>query len=123
MEHDVVLSDEVNELCILALPPLLPRHREKFLCIGNISDRSVEPYIENLSVRSLYRYRNTPVKVTAHGTWLKTTVDPALALAVNVASPLLMSVKNPLREPLLVLVERKVPVLGLLLHELAAAEG
>ena len=122
MEHDIVLSDEMNKLCILTLPPLLPRLRKKFLSIGDVADRSIEPYIKHLALRTLYRYRNTPVEVTAHRTWLKTAVDPALALSINIASPLLVSVKNPLRKPFLILVKRKVPMLGLLLYELAAAE-
>ena len=123
MENDIVLSDEMNELRILALPPFLPTLRKKFLSIGDITDRGIEPYIEHLSVRSFHRYRNAPVKVTAHRTWLKTSVNPALALAINIAPPLLMSFKNPLRKPLFILIQRQIPMLGLLLHKLAAAES
>ena len=123
MEHDVVLSDEMNKLGILVLPPFLPALRKKFLGVGNITDRGVEPHIKHLALRSFDRNRNTPVEVTAHGTRLKAAVDPALALTIYIAPPLLVSVKNPLREPFLILVERKIPVLGLLLHKLAAAEG
>ena len=96
MENDVVLSDEVYKLGVLRLPPLFPRLWKKFLCIGNIADRSIEPHVENLSFRALYRHRNTPVEVTAHRTWLKSAVDPALALTIDIASPLLVSVKDPL---------------------------
>ena len=96
MEYDIVLSDEVNELRILALPPFLPALRQKLLRIRYIADRSVKPNIKHLSVRAFHRYGNTPVKVTAHRTRLKTAVNPALALAVNVASPFLVTVQNPL---------------------------
>ena len=123
MEHDIILSDEVYKLGILALPPLLPALRKQLLGVRDISDRGIEPHIKNLSVRAFNRYRHTPVKVTAHRTWLETAVDPALALSVDIAPPLLVSVEDPLRKPFLILVEREIPVLGLLLHELAAAEG
>ena len=123
MEDDIVLSDEMHELRILALPPLLPALRKKFLSIGNISDRSIEPHIENLSVRTFYRNRNTPVEVTAHRTRLETSVDPALALSVNIASPLLVSLEDPLRKPLFILIQRQIPMLCLLLHKLATTES
>ena len=123
MEDDVVLSDEMNELGVLALPPLFPCLRKKFLGVGYISDRSVEPHIKHLALGSFHRDWHSPIEVTAHRTWLETAVDPALALTIDIASPLLVSVENPLREPFLILVERKIPVLGLLLHEFAAAEG
>ena len=54
---------------------------------------------------------------------MEASVDPALALAVNVASPLLVAIENPLRKPLLVLIEREIPMLGLLLYEFSAAES
>ena len=123
MEHDVVLSDEMNKFCILALPPCLPTLRQKFLSVGNISDRSIKPHIEHLALRTLYRYRHSPVKVTAHRTRLKPAVNPTLALAIHIASPLLVTIQNPLGKPFFILVERKVPMLGLLLHKLTAAES
>ena len=119
MEHDVVLSDEVYETCILVLPPLLPCTMllgvlvAQLLCVGDISDRGVEPYIENLAVSTLHGYRDTPVKVTCHGARLQVHVEPTLALAIYVWTPLLVVLKNPLLQPLLVFVEWQIPVLCL----------
>ncbi len=105
-----------------ALPPLLPRLRKKFLGVGNIPDRSVEPDIENLALGSLYRNRHAPVKITAHGTRLQTAVDPTLALAIDIAPPLLVLFKYPHTKPRLVLIQRKIPVSSLLLDRLSTTE-
>ena len=121
MEHDVVFSYKVYKLGILALPPLFPRLRQKFLCVGYVADRRIEPNIEDLAFRTLDRHRNTPIEVSADSTWLKTSVDPALALAIYIASPLLMSFENPFRQPSFILVQRQIPMLGLLLYQLTAA--
>ena len=123
MEDDIVLSYEVHELRILALPPLLPALRKELLSVRDISDRGIEPHIEDLSVSTLHRHRHTPVKVTAHGTRLKAAVDPALALAIYIASPLLVPVEDPLRQPSFILIKRQIPMLCLLLHKFASAES
>ena len=122
MEDDVVLSDKMHELGIFRFPPCLPCLWKKFLSIGDISDRCVKPYIKHLALRALYRHRDTPVQVTADCARLEASVDPALALAIDIASPLLVTVKYPFRKPLFVLIQRKVPMLGLLLHKLPSAE-
>ena len=122
MEDDVVLADEMHQLRILALPPFLPWLRQKFLCIGNIADRCIEPHIEDFPFCAFHRHRHSPVKVTAYGTRLKPSVNPALALAIDIASPLLVRIQNPLRKPSLVFIERKIPVSGLFLDRLRAAE-
>ena len=88
----------------------------QFLCVRDISDWSIEPHIEHLALGALNGHRNTPIKVTCHGTGLQVHVEPALALAVDIRAPLLVVLKNPLLEPLLVLVERQIPVLCLLEH-------
>ncbi len=120
MEHDVVLADEMHKTGVLTLPPLLPRLRKKFLCVGNIPDRSIEPYIEHLTLGPLDRNRHAPVKVTAHSARLQTTINPALALAIDIASPLLMLIKNPFTKPRFVLIQRKIPVGCLLLDRLGS---
>ena len=106
VEHDIILADEMNETSVPALPPLLPRLRQKFLSVGNIPDRSVKPDIEHLALGTLHRDRHAPVKVTAHGARLKTAVNPALALAIDSASPLFVLFENPITKPRLVLVQR-----------------
>ena len=95
MEDDIVLSDEMHEFGIFFLPPFLPALRQEFLSVGNIADRSIEPDIEHLAFRTFNRNRNAPVQVTAHCTRLKTAVNPALALSIDIASPLLVTVENP----------------------------
>ena len=112
----------MHEAGVFALPPLLPRLGKKFLCVGDVPDRSVEPDIENLTLRSLDRNRNAPVKVTAHGARLQTAVNPALALAVDSTPPLLVLLKDPITQPRLVLIQRKIPVSGLFLYRLGTAE-
>ena len=123
MEDNVVLADEVHQTALVGLPPLLPALRKKLLSIGNVANRSIEPNIKNLALGTIDRNGDTPIKVAANGTRLQATVQPALALTVNVALPLLMLLKNPVAQPGLVLVKRQIPVLGLNLHGSTAAEG
>ena len=72
---------------------------------------------------ALYGNGNTPIQVAAHGTRLQAHVEPALALAINIGTPLLMVFQNPLAKPFLVFVQRQIPVLRLTHHGLAAADG
>ena len=102
-------------LCILALPILLPVGC-KVLSSRDIADRRVKPYVEHLAICTLYRHRNTPVEVTAYGTWLKAEVEPALALTIYVRLPLLVTIQDPLAEEALILIQRQVPVLCLALY-------
>ena len=95
MENDIVLPDKMHQFRITVLPPLLPALRQEFLGVGNVTNRSIEPHIKNLSFSPFYRDRHTPIKVTAHGTRLKTTVNPALALAIYIAPPFLVAVEYP----------------------------
>ena len=122
VEHDVVLADEVQQACVLILPPLLPRAPllrlvvAQLLGVADVADGRIEPYVEHLAVGSLYGHGDTPVEVARHGTGLQVHVEPALALAIHVGTPLLVTLQYPLLQPLLVFVERKVPVLGFLEH-------
>ena len=108
MEHDIVLADEVNETSLWVLPPLLPcapllrMSIAEFLGVRDISDRSIEPYVEHFALGTLYRHRNTPIEVASHCTWLKIHVEPALALSVHIRAPLLVTFQNPLFEPILI---------------------
>ena len=108
VEYDVVLTDEVYEASLWILPPFLPCAPflgmciTKFLGVGDISDRCVEPYVEHLAFSSLYRNRNTPVEVACHRTWLKVHVEPAFALTVNIGAPFCVSFQNPFLQPVLI---------------------
>ena len=122
VEDNIILAYEVHKPGIRALPPLLPALREQLLCIGDVANRRIKPDIEHLALCTLYRHRHAPVEVSANGTRLQPAIYPALALPVNIAAPLLVSIQNPLGEPLLVLVKRQVPVGSLLLYRLHAAK-
>ena len=71
VENNIVLAYEVHKLGVGTLPPFLPTVRQEFLGVGDVSDRRVEPYVQNLAFRALYRNGNAPVKVARHGTWLQ----------------------------------------------------
>ena len=116
-------SDEVNQTCFRVFPPFLPRVGQQFFGIADITDGSIEPYIKHLTFGAFYRNGNAPVQVAAHGTRLQAHVEPALALSVYVGAPFLVVFQNPLAQPSFVFVEGKIPVLGLLHHRFAAADG
>ena len=122
VEHDIILTDKVYQLGILRLPPCLPTLRKKFLSVGNVTDRCIEPHIKHFALSSFHRNRNTPIQVTAHCARLKMSIQPRFALTINIGLPLLVLLENPLAEPRLILVERQVPVLGLHLLRLASAQ-
>ena len=117
VEDDIILTDEVDELRLLIFPILLPIGR-KVLRGRDIANRSIEPYIEHLTLGTLNRHGNTPIQVAAHGTGLQTAIQPALALAIDIRFPLLVTLQNPVAKHLLVVVQGQIPVLGLLLHRL-----
>ena len=128
MEHDVVLTDEVDETAFRVLPPLLPcaqfRVRiTKFLRIRDVTDRRIEPHIKHFALGTFHWHRNTPVEVASHSTRFQSRVEPRLALSIHVWSPFLMFFKNPLFEPRLIVVERQIPMLGATLHERIARVG
>ena len=129
MEHDIVLTDEVYQTGILVLPPLFPvapllrLTLAELLRIRHIADGRIEPNVQHLTVSSFYRYGNAPVEVACHRTRLKVHVEPRLALAIDVGTPLLVTLQNPLLQPLLILVQRQIPVLRLLHDRCRTADG
>ena len=106
---------------VRALPPLLPRVRQQFDGVGDITDRRVEPHVEHLPFRPFHRHGHAPVEVARDGTRLQTTVQPALALAIDVGLPFLVAFEDPFAKPRFVLVQRQVPVLRHLFDRLCAA--
>ena len=122
MEDDVVLADEVHQTGVGRLPPFLPAVREKLLRIGNVADRRVEPDVEHLALGALDGHGHAPVEVARDGARLQAAVQPALHLAVDVGAPLLVAVQDPLAQPLLIVLQREVPVGRFLLDRLGAAE-
>ena len=123
MEHDVVLADEVDEARVLLLPPLLPCAPAlglgiaQFFGIADVADGSVEPHVKHLAVGTLDGNGDAPVQVAHHGAGLQSVVEPRLALAIDVAAPLLVALENPLLEPALIFIEGQEPVGGVLEHE------
>ena len=70
MERNIVLTNKLEEFSVLWIsPPILPI----FCSIGSngdISDRSIEPYIEDFIFKTLFWYWNTPLKVTSNTSFL-----------------------------------------------------
>ena len=129
VEHDIVLTDEVHQSGVLILPPFLPAAPflgltvAQLLCVRHIADGRIEPHVEHLTVGTLHRNRNTPVKVACHGAGLQIHVEPTLTLSIHIRSPLLMLLENPLLQPLLILVQGQIPVLRLLQHGRRTRDG
>ena len=123
MEHDVVLADEVEHTGFGVFPPLCVIVAHKVDGVGDVTDRSVEPYVEHLALGTLHGYGDTPVEVAAHGAGLETHVEPRLALAVDVGLPFLVSFENPLLKRTLPLVEGEVVMLCLAHYGHAAGDG
>ena len=129
VEDDIVLADEMDHAGVVVLPPLLPCAIllrvgiAKLLGVGDIADRSIEPHIEHLAFSTFDRHRYAPVEVASHSTRLQAAIEPALALAIDIRTPLLVVVEDPLAKPLLMLVKREIPVLGALLDERVAVDG
>ena len=118
MEDNVVFSDEVHESCFRVFPPFLPAVGQQFFCIRDISYGRVEPHVEHLSLCSLHGNGDTPVEVACHGARLQVEVEPALALSVHVGTPLLVPLEYPFLKPVLIFVERQIPVFRLFQHRL-----
>ncbi len=122
MEDDVVLSDEMDQSRGRVLPPFLPILRQELLGIGNVADRGVEPDIKDLALGPVDRNRNAPVKISGHGTRLQMGVQPALALSIDVRLPFFVLFEDPVSEPWFIFIERQIPMFGLHLDRLCAAE-
>ena len=98
-------------------------HFSQLLGVADVADGRIKPYIQHLALGTLHRHGDTPIQVAAHGTGLQAHVQPTLALAVDVGTPLLVVLQYPLAQPRLVLVQGQIPVRGLLHHGLTAADG
>src|SRR5574344_149593 len=122
MKYYVVLAYEMHKAGVGRLPPLLPVIRKEFLSVGDIPDRSIEPNIKHLTCSLFKRNRDAPVQVARHRTRLKASVQPALDLSIDIRTPVLMAFENPFSQPFLIVLERQIPVPGLLLYWLGAAE-
>ena len=96
----------MNKTGIFRLPPRLPTIGTQLFGIGDIAYRGIEPDIQHFSFGTLHRHRDTPIQIAAHGTGLQPHIQPTLALAVDVALPLLMSIKDPLFQERLMFVQR-----------------
>ena len=123
VEDDIVLADEVDEARLRVLPPFLPRSPArgvgvaKLLGVGDIADGGVKPYVEHLALGTLHGHGDTPVEVARHSAGLQVHVEPRLTLSIDVGSPLLVAIEDPLLQPLLILVERQIPVFCGPLHQ------
>ena len=104
-------------------PPGFPTFGEQFFCIGDISDRRIEPDIQHLPFRTFHWHGNPPVEVTAYGTRLQSHIQPTLALSVYVRFPFLMSFQYPLAQERFPFVQRQIPVFGLFHHRLATTDS
>jgi len=122
VEHDVVLSYEVYHAGLRVFPVLLPVRCQLPGC-RDVSDGGIEPDIQHFTLSALDGYGHAPVEVTADGPGLKSLVEPRLALSVNVSFPFGVFLEDPLPDPGLVLVKRKVPVECVTHHRGAAADG
>ncbi len=76
MEHDVVFADEMEHACLGVFPPFGIVVTNEVDCVGDISDRRIEPDIEHLAVGSLYGHGYAPVEVAADSAGLETHVEP-----------------------------------------------
>ena len=114
---------------VLVLPPLLPVapllgfFLTELLGVRYIADGRVEPYVEYLTVGPLDGYGDTPVEVAGHRTGLQVHVEPRLALAIYVRTPLFMFLEDPLLQPVLIVVQGQIPVLRLLQYGSGARDG
>ena len=119
----------MNQSCVFILPPLLPRAPTlrvaftQLLGVGDIANWRIKPHVEHFSFGSFHRYRNTPVEVASHRTRLQVHIQPGLTLSIDIRAPLFVSFENPLLQPLLVFVQRKIPVLRLLQYRCGAADS
>ena len=122
MEDDIVFPDEVDQPRRGVLPPGLPAVGEQLTGVGDVADRGVKPHVQHFPLSPLDRHRDAPREVAAHGARLQPHIEPALALTVDVGAPLLVLLEDPLGEPVLIVIEREVPVGRRALHRGGAAQ-
>ena len=123
VEHDVVLANEVDDAGVGGLPVFLPVVGPELLGVADVANGGIKPHIQHLALGALDGHGDAPVEVAGDSTWLKASVEPRLALAVDIGLPLLVVLKNPLAQLGLPLVERHVPVLSLLEYGHIASDG
>ena len=112
----------MNHLGFRIFPPGFPAFGQQLFRIGNISDRRIEPDIQHFAFSSFHRHGDSPIQVAAHGAGLQAHIQPALALAVDIRFPFLVSFQNPLAQERFPFIERQIPVFGFLHHRLASAD-
>ena len=122
MENYIVLAYKMHKFRVRAFPPFFPTVRKKFHGIGYITNRGIEPNIENLPFSTFYGHGNSPVEVSGNSTWLKPPVEPAFYLAVNVAAPFLVSFQYPFAKPAFIVLQRQIPMGGFAFYRLGTAE-
>ena len=135
MEHDVVLSDEVQETRVIRLPPLLPVVTlilRPLFGGSDVADGRIEPHVKHLAFRVRQRYRHTPFEITGHRAWAQPILQPAVALAQDLRFPfacivLLHAIQHPGIDPrihpFLRAIHGQVPMLGGAQYRGAAAQG
>ena len=118
MKDNVVFSYEMNQACLRILPPSLPTTIlfripvTKFFSIADISDRSIEPDVKDLSLCAFYRNWYTPIQIPGDSTRTQSSIQPTLTLTVDIGAPFLVLFQDPLLKPGLVLVKWEIPMLG-----------
>ena len=123
MEYDIIFTDEMDHFSLRILPPSLPTIRQQLLRIRDITDRSVEPYIQHLSFRPFHGNRDTPIQIATHRTGLQTHIQPTLTLPVDVRLPFFMILQDPSTQERLPLIQRQIPMFRLTHHRLAATDS
>ncbi len=66
VEGDVVFAHELEQLHVLIDPPLLVVLLQQVCSDRDVSDRSIEPHVEDLLLELLDRHRHTPFQVTGY---------------------------------------------------------
>ena len=94
MEDNVVFTDEMNEAGRRIFPPCFPIAEllwlgiAKLLGVRDIADRRIKPHVEHFALGAFYRHRNAPIEVAGHSARTESAIEPRLALAVNIRTPL-----------------------------------
>lgn len=69
MEGHVVFSHELEQLYLLAYPPVLVRFLQEVRSDRDVPDRGIEPHVENLLLEFFDRHSHTPFQVTSDAFW------------------------------------------------------
>jgi len=116
MENDIVFSDKMHQLCSTVLPEGLPVFSFPLCPLngrGDIPYRGIKPDIQDFTLATSHRYRDTPVEVAGYGPGLQPVVYPGLTLPVYIGFPIgFMAFDDPFLQEVLITIEREVPVTG-----------